>query len=161
MSHRDGMTTEITTTSVDGRCKVARMSSTRALSKTQSAHVRERLREIKTEAGSQEAAARRLGISQQVLGRILNGDPAGLYVATKLARFEHVPLEVILDGAPESLTRVLRRRAGRWSDPAIAAVCKHAALSNAAQSEEHWDRLLDTVHHALAHLVEGGRTKLR
>lgn len=159
MKNRDDSGPQITPTPVETPSKLGRMPSTRALTKVQIARVRARLQELYKQTGSQTVAAREIGISQQVLNRILKGDAAGLYVAKKLAVFDHVPLEVILDGAPEELLTVLRVRPGKWSDPAIAAVCKYASVTKLAESTEHWANLLDQVDRALAHIVHNGRTK--
>lgn len=159
MKNRDDSGPQITPTPVETASKLCRMPSTRALTKAQIARIRTRLHELWTQKGSQTVAARAIGISQQVLNRILRGDPAGLYVAKKLAAFDHVPLEVILDGAPDELMTVLRARPGKWSDPAIAAVCKYASTTKLVESTEHWENLLDQVDRALAHIVHDGRTK--
>jgi hypothetical protein len=118
---------------------------TRALPKEQMNRVRAGLRQVVDAHGSQVKAARAIGISQQVLSRILAGDPAGLYVARKVATALKVDLDQLLR-SPPNLDRVVRAHPGRWSDPAVAAV---RALEVAELADSDVEALLDRATEAL------------
>lgn len=159
--------------------------STRALSDVQSERIRRRFRELypltkrerqeraAPEDGeqrpSQDGVAKAMGISQQAFGRILNGRPAGFYVAQKLARFDGVPVEAILDGIPRLLEVTIRENPRRWSPPTIAAARKLVAPGpdqlEAGPFESYrtdaWVALLDRVEATLAPIVSDLRRKPR
>jgi len=134
--------------------------STRALSVAQVTRIRFRLQELSALKGSDTKAAYLIGISQQVFGRIVNGDAAGLYVAERLAAYDRVPLEAILNGIPKGLyLALLDAHAGRWCDPTIAAVCK-LRMADESWTQEDWEGKLDDVERALSPLIGAMPRKL-
>lgn len=133
------------------------MTSTRALTKLEGTRVRQRLQQLVDELGSQTAAARATGMSQQVISRILAGDPVGRSVAKQLADYEGLSVEELLSGKtlPHALRDAIRKNPGRWHDMAIAAVREGASkLAGAANIDvDGWSKVLDRIEDALEPII--------
>jgi hypothetical protein len=131
--------------------------STRALTDVESRRVRERMKEIAEEEGSQVSAARRLGISQQVYSRILGGDAVGLYVAKRVAKHDRVSVEDMLGPrVPRRLEELLRGGASRWADSSVA-VARREAIADAEHAStlttSDWESFLDAIDSSIGPIV--------
>lgn len=135
-----------TTTRVEATAKVLHMS-TRALTQRETDNVRRAIRNLIDECGSQLAAARKIGISQQVLSRINSGDPAGLYVAKKVAAARRVPLAELLSPLP-ALDALVAANPDRWRTWTVSAV--RTAPGVESLDENALRRLLDRVESVLS-----------
>jgi len=71
---------------------------THALDPAQDQRVREAVRRLVAEMGSQVAVSRRIAVSQQTISRHLAGVPAGKNLARAVAAATGVDLEVLVDG---------------------------------------------------------------
>jgi hypothetical protein len=160
LQDREDEDQDLTTTGVEGASKLGRMTGTRALTERQVAWIRARFRQLIDKVGSQTQLGRDMGLSQQVVGRILNGDPAGLYVARKLAKYDKVPVETVLDCLPPILEKMIRENRGRWSEPTLACVRKIAGSMNAdLAASRDWESILDEFDKALVPLVRQALSK--
>lgn len=138
-------------------------TSTRALTKQQTDRVRTHLKLLTDRSGSQLAASRLVGISQQVYNRIGKGDAVGLYVTKKVARYLQLPLEYFLDGAPPNLERVIVASPRHWSSSTLAAILKFAAELKSGNDlpEDDWRQILDDLENTIAPIVKRARGRLR
>lgn len=77
----------------------------KSLPEPEQRRVREALRRlVESEGGSQTAAAKRLGITQQTVSQVLGGDSPGVKMARAIAAAMQVPLDELLSGQRRETT---------------------------------------------------------
>jgi transcriptional regulator with XRE-family HTH domain len=129
--------------------------NTRALGQAEAARVRERTRELLEEHGSQTNVGDLIGIGQQQVGSVANGNTTpGIHFAKRVANFDRVPVEALTGGVPKALYTAMRLR--RWPDEVLQAACK--IWVNVARSHEltveDWTRALKQTDEALARVAK-------
>lgn len=150
-----------TTTGVAKAGRLRAVTSTRALSKSETAHVRARLQILIDEKyKTQSSLARELDISQQVISKILAGDAAGYFVAKKLATLTGMPVEQVLSAPQPAIDKALALNVDRWQPWTIAAVRampKAESITSVALAFE----VLEKTEAALSPIIRRDLGKLR
>lgn len=130
-----------------------RMSSGKTLTESERKRVRARLEELVDQYGSQVGAARAIGTSQQVISRVLQGDPAGMEVARRVARHDGVSVYQLLTiQSVPALEKLLRADPKRWSPPTVAALREIAKTRTDLKDVGlgYWESLANSVEHGVA-----------
>jgi predicted DNA-binding protein (UPF0251 family) len=136
----------ITTTMVEAPHSLA---TVKALSPAETEALRRRLAAYVAGFTSESEAAGKIGISQQLVNKIINGGSAGLHAAKRIAAALHMPLEDVIATGGDGIDDLVTRYPRRWSAPAVAATRKMLARSSSG-AECDIEALLDRVHAVLA-----------
>lgn len=106
------------------------MAGGRTLTLEESNRVRAALERLRPEFRTQKALADALGMSQQLISYVVNGNPAGLALARRLAEHQGVSVEDMLGGTESVDNPALRGRQG-FAEALEAAQRRWPALSDA------------------------------